>query len=912
DVAGTVTATAFVGDGSGLTNLPAGGGNTFDQDLIIGNADAADDDTIFFDQSGQSLHWDNTADWFEFSNDLALNSDLYMEATAASADQNIYFSDGMSNTGARLLYDQSEARFAFSHQLATARELRVGCDTESNSAYSIFAQCGAAAAHSGLMSEAADIYVAEDLEIGQVLGLSGELRMNANTNTGQDGDQNIYFYDGDSNTGEFLRWDESEDYFEFSNDLALNSDLYMEASGTDGDQSIFFAEGASATGESLKWDDSQEMFRLSDKLHAHENIVAGCTADHTLSFNSFGACSDAFTVSGDITNDNDVFILGDLEVDESAYLAGTLYMKGNSGSGADGDQTIYFYDAGARDNEYLRWDESSDKFELTNDLALGDNLFMSIAGTDVDQTVFFADGGSTVGEHLQWDDSDDRFEFTNDLAVAGALRGGCVTDSAAAYSMIGGCGATGPVGFGVDDPSDLFVAGNLEVAGNGYFSGAIYANGRSVGGGDGDQHLYFYEDDGPSNERLSWDDSDDKFELTDRVQVWDNLIAGCSGSTTVAYNAFGSCSDTAPASGDMGTDNDVYVNLDLEVGGDTYLSRSLYMEGDTGNGADSDQTIYFYDAGTRNNERFAWDDSEGEFYISDDVEIFGNLDLVGDLDVASGKIEHAAWEVVFNLGAGDDVVIGRAGESSNVDFYIMDGGICLSGDNTCGSVVDGDMQIAAGSICVDNDGTCGTPADGQISAVQYNTGNSDLAEVYPSSDLLLPGEVVALDPSNPGGFKRAEAGDRVLRVVSTDPGLVLGAPDADELWTAFGVGLDHDDVKPLLPSDYLPGTYPIALSGRVPTLVNLEGGAILPGDAITLSSVPGVAKKAADGEPVLGHALAAFDGVGGTVEVFVGDGDQAAQLAQENQELQSELATVQSELADLQARMAALEEALGL
>jgi hypothetical protein len=66
----------------------------------------------------------------------------------------------------------------------------------------------------------------------------------------------------------------------------------------------------------------------------------------------------------------------------------------------------------------------------------------------------------------------------------------------------------------------------------------------------------------------------------------------------------------------------------------------------------------------------------------------------------------------------------------------------------------------------------------------------------------------------------------------------------------------------------------IALNGRVPVKVNMEGGPISLGDNIAISSVPGVGKKATvSGETVVGVALDDYKTVtaSGTVLVFVGN-----------------------------------------
>ena len=71
---------------------------------------------------------------------------------------------------------------------------------------------------------------------------------------------------------------------------------------------------------------------------------------------------------------------------------------------------------------------------------------------------------------------------------------------------------------------------------------------------------------------------------------------------------------------------------------------------------------------------------------------------------------------------------------------------------------------------------------------------------------------------------------------------------------------------------------PLALAGRVPVLVTLEGGPILPGDDLTGSSKPGYAMKATKKGAVFGRALTAFAGPGdGMVTAFIGEAERTTE-----------------------------------
>ncbi|HVM90896.1 MAG TPA: hypothetical protein VMU11_03300, partial [Verrucomicrobiae bacterium] len=152
-------------------------------------------------------------------------------------------------------------------------------------------------------------------------------------------------------------------------------------------------------------------------------------------------------------------------------------------------------------------------------------------------------------------------------------------------------------------------------------------------------------------------------------------------------------------------------------------------------------------------------------------------------------------------------------------------------------------------LCALASGGTPTVQDRSMTAQLVNQG-ADLAEVYYSNDAnLSPGDVVALDPATDGMVRRSASAydSQAIGVISTQPGLVIS-----ESPKAGG--------QPVM----------VALSGRIPVNVTAENGAILPGDYLTASAIPGVAMKATRSGIVIGQALSGFDGDGtGQVMAFV-------------------------------------------
>jgi hypothetical protein len=171
-------------------------------------------------------------------------------------------------------------------------------------------------------------------------------------------------------------------------------------------------------------------------------------------------------------------------------------------------------------------------------------------------------------------------------------------------------------------------------------------------------------------------------------------------------------------------------------------------------------------------------------------------------------------------------------------FTVKAHGMTTIGDGTTSNAAG--LQIGYGGLCVDNDGTCTASTTGRITSVSSSVGNSDLAEMYFSSQDLQPGDIVYTTGILSIGKASDSSKDKIIGVVSTKPGLTLGFDD-----TSLTAGQDG---------------YPVALSGRVPIRLSTENGPIKEGDKIALSSIPGVGMKATTGGTIVGIALEAFNG----------------------------------------------------
>ena len=188
------------------------------------------------------------------------------------------------------------------------------------------------------------------------------------------------------------------------------------------------------------------------------------------------------------------------------------------------------------------------------------------------------------------------------------------------------------------------------------------------------------------------------------------------------------------------------------------------------------------------------------------------------------------------------VVTGLSGLTPNTIYY-------ANGDGTLTATSTGmrvGLALTSTSLLLNssfqpsfNGGSGGTGGGSGVG------GGSDLAEMYPTEDLTLaPGEILSFDPARGGYVRRASVDDdtTLAGIVTTDPAIVIGQ-DARSSGAMVSV---------------------LALAGRVPVRVNLEGGPIKIGDRIALSSMPGVGRKASSLEASVGVAMENFDGSDGS------------------------------------------------
>ncbi|TXH02004.1 MAG: LamG domain-containing protein [Candidatus Moraniibacteriota bacterium] len=165
------------------------------------------------------------------------------------------------------------------------------------------------------------------------------------------------------------------------------------------------------------------------------------------------------------------------------------------------------------------------------------------------------------------------------------------------------------------------------------------------------------------------------------------------------------------------------------------------------------------------------------------------------------------------------------------------------------ATADFNASLQINTYADDNERLCHSGADGatlsNITIRDCTVAGEDFAEWALIDRPSEPGELVYTlgpDPNNP---------NQTLKTISSEPyQLVTGVISTNPYIDVLG----DEQYK------NVPNARPIALAGRVPVKVSIEGGVIKTGDPLTASSLPGVAMKATKAATIIGFAEEDYDG----------------------------------------------------
>jgi hypothetical protein len=224
-------------------------------------------------------------------------------------------------------------------------------------------------------------------------------------------------------------------------------------------------------------------------------------------------------------------------------------------------------------------------------------------------------------------------------------------------------------------------------------------------------------------------------------------------------------------------------------------------------------------------ERTSGDLSDSATSVYYDPELI--VDSPSDVLVAYGVVPLDTW-VYFTLDS--DAETGLYETTMVFPSHV--------GDITDVSYFPVDRMSTAAVFRVDEYGD--VLVDGTVHASEFLSGNADVAEWVTVSEAVEPGDVLELDPSNPGQYRKARGpcSPLIAGVVSSDPGVVLGSGAPSPSAThRLPLTTYHSHSQALL-----------ALIGIVPVKACDEGGPIEPGDLLVTASRSGYVSRCKPGE----------------------------------------------------------------
>ena len=206
------------------------------------------------------------------------------------------------------------------------------------------------------------------------------------------------------------------------------------------------------------------------------------------------------------------------------------------------------------------------------------------------------------------------------------------------------------------------------------------------------------------------------------------------------------------------------------------------------------------------------------------------LRITGNADVAKASFLNCNLGIE-TIAPSSKVHIVNDTNQSALKIEASDGTNLIEGYNT-------GTGIASGLIFRVERESGNVRTDGAFYGAGFYSGGADIAEYINTSEPVEPGDVVEIDPNNPGRFRKARGpfSSLVAGIISADPGVTLGS--------------NADPVKG--GTDFRPR---LALAGRVFVKATTENGAINIGDLLVAASKPGYAMRCKDPTKAIGKII---------------------------------------------------------
>ena len=388
---------------------------------------------------------------------LKSNNNIYLNYDGPDGDSYLYFYNASAQTGASLMWDDSEVGFNISHRLGigstsalsqrNALEVKaMDNDPDYDYVTSIrIGNRGVAGTGGVLHGEASRNQivfsgyrdVVQDTIAAKIVAINFADYGNSPYTQVQFTD--LAFFNlaatpsSTDNTQENMR-------IKYGGDVSVRGNLQLNAYGPDGNSYLYFYDGSSPTGQYLTWSNTASRFESSTDFYSAGYLEAETylyVRSNKIYINYAGGDQDQFiyfyrtSPTGEYLQWDDSDTIFRLSAGLFIYVQTSWTQTFRLYNDSLSNEYAFLIDSSGLAIRDMKVKSAGDKvfnirnqsdvrlFELTaeGNCTINNNIYLHSNGADGNQYIYFYDNSSTTGQYLQWDDTNTRFKLSQDLML---------------------------------------------------------------------------------------------------------------------------------------------------------------------------------------------------------------------------------------------------------------------------------------------------------------------------------------------------------------------------------------------------------------------------------------------------------------------------------------------------------------
>lgn len=365
--------------------------------------------SLNFIDNRASLRYDPVTDVFFLSKDLRIKSHNIVLDVPSTETSRIFF----NRDGKYIYWDQSDQSFIVSDNtivwgsLKVRDDLNIGTNKDNTITTSLnfnldspFSIALSWDSSDQRFEFSKDVYVQGKITAYDDISTYSDVQVHGRNMylnwDGPDGNSNLYFYDSSSPTGQAIQWNNTSSRFDISStilvtgdiqasaDLKCGEEIYVDYGSTGGNGIIYFSDEDAK----IEYDRAGGYFVTDAPWTFQDPITAAASGSI---FNSLTVVNDT-RVSKDLFVDDDLAVGSTVQIGEYLRVGGNIYLNYD---GPDGNSAVYFYD-GSPIGQYIRWSNSNDRFEFSDDVHIKKSLTLDGNLTINNGDYLIVDGASNA------------------------------------------------------------------------------------------------------------------------------------------------------------------------------------------------------------------------------------------------------------------------------------------------------------------------------------------------------------------------------------------------------------------------------------------------------------------------------------------------------------------------------------